>query len=73
LISTRSLGSSGLSFVRRARRPIPWQQVIELSRWVLGDAVEDVGEPRLRITSPEFPGERLIVCRNPDLARERAR
>src|ERR1700681_2366620 len=25
------------------------------------------------ITVPEFPGERLIVCRNPDLARERAR
>lgn len=25
------------------------------------------------ITSPEFPGERLIVCRNPDLARERGR
>jgi hypothetical protein len=25
------------------------------------------------ITSPEFPGERLIVCRNPDLARQRAR
>jgi hypothetical protein len=25
------------------------------------------------ITSPEYPGERLIVCRNPDLARERAR
>ena len=25
------------------------------------------------ITSPEFPGERLIVCRNGDLARERAR
>jgi transposase len=25
------------------------------------------------VTSPEFPGERLIVCRNPDLARERAR
>jgi len=25
------------------------------------------------ITAPEFPGERLIVCRNPDLARERAR
>ena len=24
------------------------------------------------ITSPDFPGERLIVCRNPDLARERA-
>src|SRR5277367_3482158 len=23
--------------------------------------------------SPDFPGERLIVCRNPDLARERAR
>lgn len=25
------------------------------------------------ITSPEYPGERLIICRNPDLARERAR
>src|SRR4051794_2509775 len=25
------------------------------------------------ITSPEFPGERLVVCRNPDLAAERAR
>src|SRR5271166_67348 len=25
------------------------------------------------ITSPDFPGERLIVCRNPELARERGR
>ncbi len=25
------------------------------------------------ITSPEFPGERLVVCRNPDLAAERTR
>jgi hypothetical protein len=25
------------------------------------------------ITSPDYPAERLIVCRNPDLARERAR
>ena len=25
------------------------------------------------VASPDFPGERLIVCRNPDLARERAR
>jgi hypothetical protein len=25
------------------------------------------------ITSPEFPGERLVVCRNPALAIERAR
>ena len=25
------------------------------------------------VTSPDFPGERLIVCRNPDLAREHAR
>jgi hypothetical protein len=25
------------------------------------------------VTSPDFPGERLIVCRNPDLSRERAR
>jgi transposase len=26
-----------------------------------------------RITAPDFPGERLVVCRNPDLAAERAR
>src|SRR5271170_3777849 len=25
------------------------------------------------ITSPDFPGERLIVCRNPELAAERTR
>ena len=25
------------------------------------------------ITSPDYPDERLIVCRNPDLARERGR
>ena len=25
------------------------------------------------ITSPDFPGERLVACRNPDLAKERAR
>jgi len=25
------------------------------------------------ITSPDFPGARLIVCRNPGLAAERAR
>jgi hypothetical protein len=25
------------------------------------------------ITSPDFPGERLIVCRNPELAAERGR
>ena len=24
------------------------------------------------ITSPDYPGERLVVCRNPDLAAERA-
>ena len=28
---------------------------------------------RAAITSPDYPGERLIVCRNRDLARERAR
>jgi hypothetical protein len=27
----------------------------------------------VEITSPDYPGERLIVCRNPDLAAERAR
>jgi hypothetical protein len=27
----------------------------------------------LEITSPEYPGERLVVCRNPDLAAERRR
>lgn len=27
----------------------------------------------VEITAPDYPGERLIVCRNPDLARERQR
>lgn len=27
----------------------------------------------VEITAPDYPGERLVVCRNPDLARERAR
>jgi hypothetical protein len=25
------------------------------------------------ISAPDYPGERLVVCRNPDLAAERAR
>ena len=28
---------------------------------------------RMEVTSPEFPGERLMVCRNPLLAKERAK
>jgi hypothetical protein len=27
----------------------------------------------VEITAPDYPGERLVVCRNPDLTRERAR
>jgi hypothetical protein len=41
------------------------QGVIERSLFDTQDMAE--------VTSPEFPGERLIVCRNPLLAQERAR
>ena len=59
----------GLSWISALRGPaiakLVRQQAIQLSLFDQHDMAE--------ITSPEFPGERLIVCRNPLLAEERAR
>ncbi len=60
---------AGLSWISALRAPaiqrLAAQQTIQRS---LFDEV-DLAE----VTSPDFPGERLVVCRNPLLAAERAR
>ena len=59
----------GLSWIGALRGPaiakLVRQQAVQLSLFDRRDMAE--------ITSPEYPGERLIVCRNPLLAEERAR
>ena len=63
------VGPAGLDWITALRAP----QVKELARG--GDLqlslfdVQDLAE----ITSPDFPGERLVACQNPFLAAERAR
>ena len=60
---------AGLSWISALRAPaiqrLAAQETIQRS---LFDDV-DLAE----VTSPDFPGERLVVCRNPRLAEERAR
>jgi hypothetical protein len=51
----------------RARFPIPGQKLIKVLDSVIGDPVEHVGEPRLRIDVVEF----RCLCRSPNYA-ERA-
>jgi Transposase DDE domain len=63
------LRPAGLDWITALRAPA-------LQALVGGDALQmSLFDERdiAAITSPLFPGERLIVCRNPDLARERAR
>lgn len=60
---------AGLNFITALRAPqiasLAAQGAIQLSLFDERDLAE--------ITSPDYPGERLIVCRNPLLADERAR
>jgi transposase len=62
-------GVEGLDWITALRseaiKRLAEQKVIELSLFDERDMAE--------VTSPEYPGERLIVCRNPLLAQERAR
>ena len=51
----------------RAGLPVPWQQFVELTSRMFGDAGEDVGEPGLRIDVIHLGG----LCRSPNYA-ERA-
>jgi hypothetical protein len=63
----RELG--GLGWVSALRSPaikrLVTEGVVQLSLFDERDLVE--------VSSPDFPGERLVVCRNPVLAAERAR
>jgi transposase len=62
-------GMEGLDWITSLRAPAVKQLVeqgwLELSLFDERDLVE--------ITSPDYPGERLVVCRNPLLAAERSR
>jgi transposase len=64
-----TLKAQGLSFISALRAPqvkaLSASGALQLSLFDETNLAE--------ITSPEFPGERLIVCRNPALAKERTR
>ena len=72
----KDLGPAGLDWITALRAPA-------IRALVEGGSLQLslLGTPRFAhdqrdiaaILSPEYPGERLIVCRNPELARERAR
>ena len=66
---TEDLIPSGLDWLTALRadgiRGLADQGALQLSLFDHRDMAE--------ITSPDFPGERLVVCRNPQLADERAR
>jgi transposase len=66
---TEDLRTAGLDWITALRAPAIKQLLaggqLQLSLFDQRDMAS--------ITAPEFPGERLVVCRNPDLAAERAR
>jgi transposase len=66
---TEDLKSAGLDWITALRAPAIKELVnsgaLQLTLFDQRDMAS--------ITSPDFPGERLIVCRNPDLAAERTR
>ena len=66
---TDDVKTAGLDWITALRAPAIQQLVqgglLQLSLFDQRDMAS--------ITSPDFPGERLIVCRNPDLAAQRAR
>ena len=64
---SEELAPAGLDWISRLRAP-QIAALADLGRRVLFDD-RDLAE----ITSPDFPGERLVACRNPALAKERAR
>jgi transposase len=66
---TEDVKPTGLDWITALRAPA-------IKELVKGDALQlSLFDERdmASITSPDFPGERLIVCRNPDLAAERTR
>lgn len=66
---TEDIKTAGLDWITALRGPA-------IKELVKGGAIQlSLFDQRdmAAITSPDFPGERLIVCRNPDLAAERTR
>jgi hypothetical protein len=66
---TEDIKTAGLDWITALRAPA-------IKELVKGGALQlSLFDERdmASITSPDFPGERLIVCRNPDLAQERTR
>ena len=66
---TQDIKTAGLDWITALRAPA-------IKELVKGGALQlSLFDERdmASITSPDFPGERLIVCRNPDLAAERTR
>src|SRR3954462_16029241 len=66
---TAEIKSAGLDWITALRAPAIKEL---LNSGILQLTLFDTRD-MAAITSPEFPGERLVVCRNPDLAAERAR
>jgi transposase len=66
---TENIKSAGLDWISSLRAPaikaLVESGALQLSLFDQRDMAS--------ITAPEFPGERLVVCRNPDLAAERTR
>jgi hypothetical protein len=66
---TEDIKSAGLDWITALRAPaiktLLESGTLQLSLFDQRDMAS--------ITAPDFPGERLVVCRNPDLAAERAR
>ena len=66
---TEGIKSAGLDWITALRAPaikgLLESGTLQLSLFDQRDIAS--------ITAPEFPNERLVVCRNPDLAAERAR
>src|SRR5580692_5133498 len=66
---TEDIKSAGLDWITALRAPAIKEL---LNSGILQLTLFDQRD-MASITSPDFPGERLVVCRNPDLAAERAR
>ena len=66
---TKDIKSAGLDWITSLRAPaikaLVESGALQLSLFDQRDIAS--------ITAPQFPGERLVVCRNPDLAAERTR
>ena len=66
---TEDIKSAGLDWITALRAPAIKEL---LNSGILQLTLFDQRD-MASITSPDFPGERLVVCRNPDLAAERTR